>query len=93
MEKAIVRGTEFNTGDGITMALAVGAQKYGEWSGCHSIGTDYNAPKVGDFNKPGDIYKKSSFPLGLMINGNGNRFVDEGADFGTTHMPNMVVKC
>lgn len=80
-EKAIVRGTEFNTGDGLTMALAVGAQKYGEWSGCHSIGTDYNAPKVGDFNKPGDIYKKSSFPLGLMINKNGNRFVDEGADF------------
>lgn len=80
-EKAIVRGTEFNTGDGITMALAVGAQKYGEWSGCHSIGTDYNAPKVGDFNKPGDIYKKSSFPLGLLINNNGNRFVDEGADF------------
>lgn len=80
-EKAIVRGTEFNTGDGITMALAVGAQKYGEWSGCHSIGTDYNAPKAGDFNKPGDIYKKSSFPLGLLINNNGNRFVDEGADF------------
>lgn len=80
-EKAIVRGTEFNTGDGLTMALAIGAQKYGEWSGCHSIGTDYNAPKVGDFNKPGDIYKKSSFPLGLMINKNGNRFVDEGADF------------
>lgn len=78
---AIVRGTEFNTGDGITMALEVGAQKYGEWSGCHSIGTDYNAPKVGDFNKPGDIFKKSSFPLGLLINNEGNRFVDEGADF------------
>lgn len=80
-ESAIVRGTEFNTGDGISMALSVGAQKYGEWSGCHSIGTDYNAPKVGDFKKPGDIYKKSSFPLGLMINKDGKRFVDEGADF------------
>lgn len=82
-EAAIVRGTEFNTGDGITMALAIGAQKYGEfgWTGCHSIGTDYHAPKVGDFNKPGDIYKKSSFPLGLLINKEGNRFVDEGADF------------
>lgn len=80
-EAAIVRGAEFNTGDGITMALAVGAQKYGEWSGCHSIGTDYNAPKFGDFNKPGDIYKKSSFPLGLLINQEGKRFVDEGADF------------
>lgn len=80
-ETAIVRGTEYNTGDGLSMALSVGAQKYGDWSGCHSIGTDYNAPKVGDFNKPGDIYKKSSFPLGLLINKNGERFVDEGADF------------
>ncbi len=78
---ALVRGTEFNTGDGLSMALAVGAQKYGEWSGCHSIGTDYNAPRVGDFNKPGDIFKKSSFPLGLILNKDGNRFVDEGADF------------
>lgn len=80
-ESAIVRGTEYNTGDGITMALAVGAQKYGEWNGCHSIGTDFNAPKFGDFNKPGDIFKKSSFPLGLLINNEGKRFVDEGADF------------
>ncbi|WP_227937153.1 FAD-dependent tricarballylate dehydrogenase TcuA [Alkalihalobacillus deserti] len=80
-EAAIVRGTEFNTGDGITMALEIGAQRYGEWSGCHSIGTDANAPKVGDFTKPGDIFKKHSYPLGIMINKDGYRFVDEGADF------------
>ena len=36
-EAAIVRGTEFNTGDGISMAMAVGAQKFGQWSGCHWI--------------------------------------------------------
>ncbi|MBM7585642.1 tricarballylate dehydrogenase [Bacillus pakistanensis] len=80
-EAAIVRGTEYNTGDGIAMALAVGAQKHGEWSGCHSIGTDYNAPKVGDFTKPGDIFKKHSYPLSVMLNKEGKRFVDEGADF------------
>ncbi|RPJ94966.1 FAD-dependent tricarballylate dehydrogenase TcuA [Rummeliibacillus sp. TYF005] len=78
---AIVRGTEFNTGDGISMALAVGAQKYGEWSGCHSIGTDYKAPRVGDFTKPGDIFKKHSYPYSIMLNREGKRFVDEGADF------------
>ncbi|WP_408011220.1 FAD-dependent tricarballylate dehydrogenase TcuA [Pseudalkalibacillus sp. A8] len=78
---AIVRGTEFNTGDGIRMAVAVGAQKAGHYSGCHAHTTDYNAPKVGDFSKPGDIYKKSSYPLGLIINNKGERFVDEGADF------------
>jgi tricarballylate dehydrogenase len=80
-EAAIVRGTEYNTGDGISMALAVGAQKHGEWSGCHSIGTDYNAPKVGDFTKPGDIFKKHSYPYSVMLNKEGKRFVDEGADF------------
>nr|WP_285842164.1 FAD-dependent tricarballylate dehydrogenase TcuA [Ureibacillus chungkukjangi] len=80
-EAAIVRGTEYNTGDGIKMALEIGAQKFGEWDGCHSIGTDYNAPKVGDFKKPGDIFKKHSYPLGIMLNKDGNRFVDEGADF------------
>ena len=78
---ALVRGTEFNTGDGIQMALEIGAQKYGQWSGCHSIGTDQNAPRVGDFKKPGDIFKKHSYPLGIMLNEDGKRFVDEGADF------------
>ena len=80
-EAAIVRGTEYNTGDGLDMAISVGAQKYGEWSGCHSIGTDLNVPKVGDFNKPGDIFKKHSYPLSIMLNKDGKRFVDEGADF------------
>ncbi len=80
-EKAILRGTEFNTGDGIDMAVAVGAVKYGDWRGGHAISTDANAPKVGDFTVPGDIFKKSSYPIGLIVNKDGNRFVDEGADF------------
>ncbi|MGP4079954.1 FAD-dependent tricarballylate dehydrogenase TcuA [Pseudalkalibacillus sp. R45] len=80
-QAAIVRGTEYNTGDGLSMALAVGAEKFGNWAGCHSIGTDANAPKVGDFTKPGDIFKKHSYPLSIMLNKDGNRFVDEGADF------------
>ncbi|MEM7127615.1 MAG: FAD-dependent tricarballylate dehydrogenase TcuA [Chloroflexota bacterium] len=80
-EKAILRGTEFNTGDGIDMALAVGAVKYGDWQMGHAISTDANAPTVGDFEQPGDIFKKSSYPIGLIINKEGKRFVDEGADF------------
>lgn len=79
--EAIVRGTEFNTGDGIEMALKVGAIRAGQTDGCHSIGTDANVPKVGDFEKPGDIYKKHSYPYSIMLNQNGERFVDEGADF------------
>lgn len=78
---AIVRGTKHNTGDGISMALEVGAVKAGQYDGCHAHTTDFNAPRFGDFNKPGDIYKKSSYPLGLIVNVEGERFVDEGADF------------
>ena len=79
--EAIVRGTEFNTGDGIEMALKVGAVRAGQLNGCHAIGTDANVPKVGNFEKPGDIYKKHSYPYSIMLNQNGERFVDEGADF------------
>ncbi|MCG7344955.1 FAD-dependent tricarballylate dehydrogenase TcuA [Sporosarcina sp. ACRSL] len=78
---ALVRGTEFNTGDGIDMAVEVGAQKFGQYDGCHAIGTDANAPRVGDFQKPGDIFKKHSYPYSVMVNLEGNRFVDEGADY------------
>jgi tricarballylate dehydrogenase len=78
---AIVRGTRHNTGDGINMAVEAGAQTYGDWQGCHSIATDVNAPKVGDFSKPGDVFKKHSYPLGIILNKRGQRFVDEGADF------------
>ncbi|MDM5332274.1 FAD-dependent tricarballylate dehydrogenase TcuA [Ureibacillus composti] len=79
--EALVRGTEFNTGDGIDMAVAIGAGTFGQVNGCHAIGTDANAPRVGDFRKPGDIYKKHSYPYSVMVNVEGNRFVDEGADF------------
>jgi tricarballylate dehydrogenase len=41
---AKVRGTRFNTGGGIKMALEIGAMSYGNWSGCHAVGWDYNAP-------------------------------------------------
>ncbi|AXF55711.1 FAD-dependent tricarballylate dehydrogenase TcuA [Salicibibacter kimchii] len=80
-ENAVVRGSEYNTGDGLDMALAVGAVPYGDWSGCHAHTTDYGSPRVGDYSKPGDIYKKSSYPLGLIVNIKAERFVDEGADF------------
>lgn len=80
-KNAVVRGTEYNTGDGLAMAIEVGAQTYGQWDGCHAHTTDFNAPRVGDFQKPGDIYKKSSYPVGLIVNKKGERFVDEGADY------------
>ncbi|MFI4933700.1 MAG: FAD-dependent tricarballylate dehydrogenase TcuA [Caulobacterales bacterium] len=77
---AKVRGTRFNTGDGIAMALEAGAQPAGAWSGCHAVGWDRNAPEFGDL-AVGDGFQKHSYPLGVMLNARGERFVDEGADF------------
>lgn len=77
---AKVRGSRFNTGDGIRMALDIGAAAYGNWSGCHAVGWERNAPEFGDL-AVGDGFQKHSYPFGIMINANGERFVDEGADF------------
>lgn len=77
---AKVRGTRFNSGDGIRMALDAGASPCGNWSGCHAVGWDRNAPEFGDL-AVGDGFQKHSYPFGIMINANGERFVDEGADF------------
>ena len=75
-----VRGTRHNTGDGIQMALDAGAVPYGNWSGCHSVGWDISAPPFGD-REVLDNFQKHSYPLGIMVNLDGRRFVDEGEDY------------
>ena len=77
---ARVRGTRFNAGDGIRMALEAGAMSYGNWSGCHAVAWDRNAPEFGDLSV-GDNFQKHSYPFGIIVNARGERFVDEGADF------------
>lgn len=77
---AKVRGTRFNTGDGIRMALDANAMPWGHWSGCHAVGWELNAPPFGDL-AIGDSFQKHSYPLSVMVNAAGERFVDEGADF------------
>ena len=79
-ELAKVRGTRFNTGDGIRMALDIGASPAGNWSGCHAVAWERNAPEFGDL-AVGDQFQKHSYPWGVYINAEGRRFVDEGADF------------
>ena len=77
---AKVRGSRYNTGDGIRMAMEIDAAPYGHWSGCHAVGWDRNAPEFGDLTV-GDAFQKHSYPFAIMINANGERFLDEGADF------------
>ena len=47
--------------------------------GCHSVGWDISAPEYGDYEVLYN-FQKHSYPWGIMINTDGNRFVDEGED-------------
>ena len=76
---AKVRGSRFNTGDGIGMAIRAGAMPYGHWSGCHAVAYDVAGIEPGDLDVLGQ--QKNSFPFGVIVNAQGRRFFDEGADF------------
>ncbi|MCH8236408.1 MAG: FAD-binding protein, partial [Chloroflexi bacterium] len=52
----------------------------GNYSGCQAGAWDAGAPPFGD-RRIGDLFQKHSYPLGLIVNRDGIRFVDEGADF------------
>jgi len=79
-DHAKVRGTRYNTGDGLRMALDVGALPHGQWTGCHSTPIDADAPPHGD-RKLTDKTNRLSYPYGVLVNRLGRRFFDEGEDF------------
>src|SRR6187399_778910 len=79
-DMAKVRGTRFNTGDGIRMALDIGAQPYGQWSGCHSCAWERNAGDFGSVETRHNGFRHS-YLYGIVVNADGKRFLDEGADF------------
>ncbi|KAH8104835.1 hypothetical protein BXZ70DRAFT_622612 [Cristinia sonorae] len=80
-ERAKVRGTPYNTGDGLALARSVGAKLTGDFAGCHSTCWDFDAAADTGDRLLSNQYTKSGYPLGLMVNSNGLRFVDEGEDF------------
>lgn len=73
-----VRGTRYNTGDGLRMALEVGAAPFGHWSGCHASVIDAEAADVEAESTDTTRY---SYPFSVIVNRDGERFVDEGEDF------------
>ncbi|KAL1660534.1 FAD binding domain-containing protein [Schizophyllum commune] len=78
---ARVCGTPHNTGDALSLAESVGARLTGDFAGCHSTTWDANARlEAGDLEMT-NAYTKSGYPLGIMVNVLGERFVDEGEDF------------
>jgi len=82
-----VRGVPYNTGDGLRMALDIGAMPGGSWGTCHAAPQDLNRP---DHSMPSsqdgfsyaDLgrWVRYSYPFGVMVNIHGRRFVDEADD-------------
>ena len=82
--KAKVRGTPYNTGDGLKMALDIGAIKHGLYDGCHATPMDLHMKNYGGLDlepKERKNYRKICYFLGIMVNAKGLRFLDEGKNF------------
>ncbi|KZT51455.1 FAD/NAD(P)-binding domain-containing protein [Calocera cornea HHB12733] len=79
-KEAHVRGTPYNQGDGFILAQSVNAAQCGDWEGCHNTCWDAAAPKDAGDQMLSNQFTKSGYPLGVMINADGKRFVDEGED-------------
>lgn len=80
-QHAKVRGTPYNTGDLIHAALEMGADRGGDWSTCHSVPWDASFPENESNRALTNRLSRYGYPLGIVVNRRGRRFIDEGADF------------
>lgn len=80
-DHAKVRGTAHNQGDGLRMALEIGALPWGQWSGRHSTPISNEWPDFADRERT-DRSNRLSYPYSVMLNRDGLRFLDEGEDVG-----------
>lgn len=78
--QARVRGTPCNTGDLLGPAAAVGAAVTGDWGGAHATAWDADAGELHGDRELTNRMTKQSYPLGIVVNRRGERFLDEGAD-------------
>jgi tricarballylate dehydrogenase len=69
--RLISPGTRHDSGDGIRMALAIGADRAGDWNGMHAEPVDARDPK----SAPVVLV----YPYGIVVDRSGRRFFDEGA--------------
>lgn len=80
-EHAKVRGTPFNTGELLIAATEAGAARGGDWNTCHSVAWDAEYPENEGNRELTNRLTRQSYPLGVVVNREGRRFLDEGADF------------
>ena len=66
------------------MALNIGAKRHGVFDGCHATPMDLHMKNYGGLDlEPSERknYRKICYFLGIMVNANGERFLDEGKNF------------
>ena len=80
-DRVKVRGSRFNTGETLRMALDIGARPVGHWQGCHATPIDGDAPAMGDLRLT-DRTNRLSYPYSILVNSLGRRFIDEGENLG-----------
>lgn len=78
---AKVRGTPYNDGRLLEAGLRLGAQRAGDWSSCHSTQWDALNPDNESNRELTHRLTRQSYPLGILVNRDGKRFLDEGSDF------------
>jgi tricarballylate dehydrogenase len=72
----LIRGTPHNHGKILKSLLDNGAESVGDARQCHAIAIDARSPKFDG----GIVTRLDSLPLGIVVNQEGQRFEDEGAD-------------
>jgi tricarballylate dehydrogenase len=78
-----MRGVPFNTGDGIRMALDIGAMPHGSFTTCHASPQDFELPQYklpSSIGKGAEHQSRYMYAFAIMVNNRGQRFVDEADD-------------
>jgi tricarballylate dehydrogenase len=76
-----VRGSKHNTGEVLTMLLALGVKSAGHWQGAHMSPIDGKAPDVETpamSDGRGNSMNRYDYQFGITVNALGQRFYDEG---------------
>jgi tricarballylate dehydrogenase len=75
-DSLILRGSRYNTGEGLMMAIAAGAQPAGQWGDYHSAVLDARSPRI-----ECGVTALYNYQMGIFVDQEGRRFIDEGEDY------------
>jgi tricarballylate dehydrogenase len=77
----MIRGTPYVTGSVLRLLLDAGARPVGDPSRAHMVAVDARGPKFDG----GIVTRITAIPHGIVVDGDGKRFHDEGEDARKTH--------